>query len=185
MSVIPERFRELKLLVTEPVEYLVVRDFRWTTWARLTQAATSLAGQTRFNGYIPYTVAQHSVLVSYMVAPHLALAGLLHDVGEMIIGDLVAPIRHLAGKELIALEDWLLEQVAEGEDFPCAHWAAVKSADRELCRQETVAYFGELGWSLTRDQPVQGPTMPVWPAWPRDAAREAFIRRYTELRGRL
>lgn len=52
--------------------------------------AGALAKINRFNGQTPYpySVAQHSVLVSHLVSPDQALGGLFHDAAEAYIGDL-------------------------------------------------------------------------------------------------
>lgn len=56
-----------------------------------------LAHQYRFGGHTSqaYTVAQHSIFVSELVAPEYALQALLHDATEAYIGDLPSPVKSL------------------------------------------------------------------------------------------
>jgi 5'-deoxynucleotidase YfbR-like HD superfamily hydrolase len=66
----------------------------------INEIAVSLSRLARFNGhttlgYFPYSVAQHSVMVSHMVPQHLALAGLLHDSTEAYLGDFATPLKNL------------------------------------------------------------------------------------------
>lgn len=76
----------------------------------LLDVAVPLAKLQRFGGHAPgcYSVAEHSVAVSRLVRPELALAALFHDAGEAILGaDLPTPVKrmcqHFAGMELAAL----------------------------------------------------------------------------------
>lgn len=71
---------------------------------RIEDIAHSLAMQVRFNGHVRdfYSVAQHSVIVSRIVegnVPGLALAALLHDAAEAIVGDVVQPLKRRMGGE--------------------------------------------------------------------------------------
>lgn len=63
------------------------------------RVARALANENRYAGnYGPYSVGQHSVLVSLGVellggTPRQSLAGLVHDAGEMVTGDIPSPLK--------------------------------------------------------------------------------------------
>lgn len=67
-------------------EEILIEDIAWNL-ARLARFVGATAGE-------PYSVAQHSWLVSTLVPAPLALGGLLHDAEEAYFCDLPRPIKH-------------------------------------------------------------------------------------------
>jgi uncharacterized protein len=59
------------------------------------EVAHSLARINRFAGHTreAYSVAQHSVHVSWQCSPEHALIGLLHDAHESVMGDITSPVK--------------------------------------------------------------------------------------------
>jgi len=63
---------------------------------RIRDVARGLSTKLRYNGHtiVPYTVAEHSVIVSMYVPPEYARQGLLHDATEAYLGDMIRPIKY-------------------------------------------------------------------------------------------
>lgn len=78
-----------------------------------------------------YTVAQHSVYVSLLVHPSLAMHGLLHDGAEAFMGDMTSPLKQLL-PEYKDIEDHMLSVIFGrfGIAATDEHKRAVKEADR-------------------------------------------------------
>ena len=83
--------------------------------------ANALSNICRFTGHVKkfYSVALHSVRVSYLVPPEDALQALLHDATEAYMSDINSPLKHtdaLAGYRLLEQRMW--EVIAEKYGIP-------------------------------------------------------------------
>lgn len=142
--------------------------------------AHSLANQCRFTGHVSrfYSVAQHSVHVSKIVAPHLALAALLHDASEAYLSDVSRPIKRQPefGVVYKAAEERLMLAVVLrfGLHWPLddeIHWA-----DDVLLRTEQRDLMPDL-LRVPGDDYLDARIQPWGPA----KAERRFLHRYHKL----
>lgn len=101
----------------------------------VTDIAHALGHLNRFSGNlpIPYSVAQHSVIVSRMVPAEMALAALLHDAHESVTNDVPAPVKNVLPGPHNSLA---LLEAAAGDPRLSADQA---TALRELLKQSDIA----------------------------------------------
>lgn len=99
--------------------------------------AHHLSNQCRFSGALPefYSVAQHSYLTSYLVEQEHKLAALLHDAAEAYLVDIPSPIKREI-RDYAALEDGLMEVIANKFGFAYPLHPSVKAADKEMLEME-------------------------------------------------
>lgn len=149
--------------------------------------AHALSQICRFTGHTSrfYSVAEHSVRVSWLVEPRHALWGLLHDAAEAYIGDVSRPLKHAAGMEGYGTIEVDVERAvrdAFGVVLTPTMNADVKRADLQMLCVEArqllgISDFKEAGWAYwTEPDPslsVQG--------WSPQVARSRFLSRFMEL----
>ena len=107
----------------------------------LNDIAFGLSRQFRYNGLtvLPYTVAQHSVIVSKLcISPKAQIVAMLHDASEAFLHDIPTPLKNLLpdyrkieGRFQLAIMEGILpegfyENLQEAEEVD----VEVKAADR-------------------------------------------------------
>lgn len=133
------------------------------------------AGQTRKF----YSVAQHAVMVSRIVPPEHALAGLMHDAAEAYLGDVTRPLKEL-------LPDYrVIEKQVEADIFaklgiPYPLPACIKKADLVMLatEQRDLMPAHDDEWASIADvEPLAETIVPL----PPEVARTVFLGRFAEL----
>lgn len=154
---------------------------------RIADIAAGLSHQCRFTGHTKqfYSVAQHSVEVSYLVPKRMALRGLLHDASEAYLCDIARPLKRLPYmKEYREIEQKLqyaifkkfgLEDIDPPElhkaDMAALGWEALHLMS-PLCHPENWKVFTDAGATVyPRHSTILNP----------EEARQVFLKRFTEL----
>jgi uncharacterized protein len=163
--------------------------------------AHGLARVARWNGQTSgehiFSVAQHTLLTGVVARRRaggydrrLALAVLLHDAPEYVIGDMISPFKVVMGGSYKAVERRLLDAIhlrfGLPADLPPDVVAIIKAADRGAAFLEATALAG---FSAAEARRFFGPR-PALPAaveldyltpWPADTAKRRFIQHFNEL----
>lgn len=143
--------------------------------------AHALSMQCRFSGHCKkfYSVAQHSVLVSYICDSQDALWGLLHDASEAYLVDVPRPLKK-SGKfqAYIDFEAKMQEAICRRFGLPLAEPPSVKKADTAMLSTEARDLMAPLHSDWT--QPVDPLPFMIEP-WNNDKAKDMFMKRFFEL----
>ena len=104
---------------------------------RIEDIADALSKSRRWAGQtdVPFSVAQHSVVVSQQLPRVHQLAGLLHDASEAFLNDLPRPVKRLV-PQYIQLEDELMTSIAAFFGFRYPLHAEVRDADNRMLSTE-------------------------------------------------
>ncbi len=123
------------------------------------------------------SVAQHSVLVSNLVTPRLAMQGLMHDAAEAYVGDMISPIK---SKEFKRLEEVNLKAIFKRFEIEYPLHPDVEHADRVLLVTEARDIMGGQShpWNVV-DSPLKSIIKPQSPA----DAKKSFLAKFNFLRG--
>lgn len=143
--------------------------------------AHSLAYTCRYTGHSRkfYSVAEHSVFVSYLALD--PLAGLLHDASEAYITDIASPIKPYL-ENYKTLEDVLMLAIARrfGFDYPLA--ADIKDCDATQLKTEAKHLMRSEGKPWASLYPTARPHGITPMCWSPEEAEKRFLERYEEVK---
>jgi hypothetical protein len=144
--------------------------------------AVGLSNECRYAGQIEdhYSVAQHSVYVSYQTPVGLELEGLMHDAPEAYIKDIHRPLKRQL-REYSPIEDGVWRAIAErfglAEKLP--HSIHLADNNVLLAEKEQIVGRSPAPWL------VPGTPAPIKiELWTPRQARKAFLDRFHELYAR-
>lgn len=143
--------------------------------------AHALSMLCRYNGHTNefYSVAQHAVLVSYLVPVEHAKWGLLHDSTEAYLPEVTRPVkRHIHG--FAESEDRLMEVIAGVFGLEPEMPLAVKQVDTAICKSEKRRLINNPEAHRWAVDEVQCKDIDIDPWSPAEAKRQ-FLRRFYEL----
>lgn len=150
--------------------------------------AHALGMLCRYGGHVRqfYSVAEHSIAVSYVVPPEDALCWLLHDAAEAYILDLVQPVK-ASIPEYQACEERLARCIAARFALPYPMPGSVKCADRAMLLYEmnTLLNPSKRTWAIEAPsaQFLEGMAQVVGPIGllSPEQAKIAFLVRFQQL----
>lgn len=144
--------------------------------------AHALSNLCRYTGHTKkfYSVAEHSVHVSYMVSESYALEALMHDASEAYCSDLSRPVKQ-ALREYQIVEQINDTIIRERFGLPLEESPCVKRADNDILLIEKSALLRPtLDWKLTISRPY--PEIQIQGYSP-ESAKLRFLARFQELGG--
>jgi 5'-deoxynucleotidase YfbR-like HD superfamily hydrolase len=145
--------------------------------------AHALSNSCRFTGHVKsfYSVAQHSVLVSYNVPKEQALAALLHDASEAYLADIARPVK-MQMEFYKQAEARLEEVIAKAFHLPPPPMSPeIKLADNRMLMTEKRDLLSKSGdFSQVHTEGAGPYPFSIYPMMPPEA-KQAFLLRFAEL----
>ncbi|WP_321820838.1 MULTISPECIES: metal-dependent phosphohydrolase [unclassified Burkholderia] len=143
--------------------------------------AHGLSNICRFTGQTCtfYSVAQHAELVSRVVPPQFALAGLLHDGAEAFLGDITSPLKRML-PQYRKIEKRVEREIFRRFGLPYPMPREVKWADQVVLvteQRDLMTLHPDEEPRPKSHAPLAGKIVPVSPT----AARALFLARFREL----
>lgn len=147
--------------------------------------AWSLSMQCRFGGCCRhfYSVAEHSLLVSELVPPELALLGLMHDAHEAYIQDINTGFKKSLGPIFRHFDEGWWVAVKQRFDLPFDQGGVVHHADMVALATERrdLGLLDDVEWPTLKGiepSPKKVQCLNHWDAY------QAFLERFAQLGGK-
>lgn len=114
----------------------------------LKDIADALSKINRFSGHttVPWSVAEHLLVGSYLIDPPYAFDFLCHDIVEAYIGDVSRPFKSLL-PDYQRIENAAQKALASRLGFTYPFVPEVKEMDNYLVATEAMAYAGQPEWA--------------------------------------
>jgi len=143
--------------------------------------AHSLAYTCRYTGHSKrfYSVAEHSLFVSYLAAD--PLAGLLHDASEAYITDIASPIKPYL-QNYKDLEDMIMGRISAVFGFKYPLDEDIKDCDATQLKTEAKHLLKSGGQPWAHLYPTKRAHGITPQCLPPEAAEKAFLERFEEVR---
>lgn len=150
---------------------------------KIRDIAHALSNICRFGGHCRwhYSVAQHSVLVSYLVPAELALDALLHDAAEAYLGDIVRPLKVNGDMQGYKEAEKLMESViCKTFDLGDLNHPEIKKADMQMLAAEKKVLLRDQTTPWLCLEGVEVPEVEIESLSPRQA-KMLFLNRVNKL----
>ncbi len=150
---------------------------------KISDIASGLSRMCRFSGQCDrfYSVAEHSVIASYIAPRKYAFAALMHDAAEALIGDVTSPLKSLLP------EYRKIERLVEASLFAsfgvvmdATTHQAVKCADKAMLEAEKRILFPEMPRSQLMSNSIGTASSHIG-GWLPDEANRRFLERFYQL----
>jgi hypothetical protein len=140
--------------------------------------AHSLSNICRFTGHpeYHYSVAHHSVILSYLVSQQNSLWALLHDAAEIYVNDLSSSLKSIIGGRYNKIEGSIMKQICIKFGLPVKEPKEVKSLDHILTINEL--------WALIDDSYLEEGIPKIFDSitpWTAKQSKINFLARFNEL----
>lgn len=171
--------RKLYPLDPNPAD-ICIKDIAWTL-----SKACRYAGHVLCEGI--YSVAQHSVLASYLVPAPLALTALLHDASEYVLCDIIKPVK-VDLPDYVALEVVWERAIAAQFSLVYPYPDEIKRADDQMFALEVrdlrpQGVYDTHGSLIPEAQPPTNMTLQGDAVLPPMGAYHTFMERFIEITG--